>query len=88
MKFFQIIWLFCNYLVASSGDNCPLEPLTDTNSAVHSSLCSLIRTNKQLAYYGVFDEHVCRSSGTVCGINGVTYNSECEAMSGNIKVKT
>lgn len=68
--------------MSASGENCPLEPLTDTSLAVHSSLCSLMRTNKKLAYYGVFDEHVCRSSGTVCGINGVTYNSECEAMSG------
>lgn len=73
-------------IVASSGENCPLEPLTDTSLAVHSSLCSLIRNNKKLAYFGVFDEHVCRSSGTVCGINGVTYNSECEAMSGKFAI--
>lgn len=54
--------------------------------SVHSSLCSLIRTNKSLAYYGVFEEHICSSSGAVCGINGVTYNSECEAMSGRFQV--
>jgi hypothetical protein len=61
-----------------------MEPVTDTTMAVHSSLCSLIRTSKSLAYYGVFDEHVCKNSGKVCGINGVTYNSECEAMSGKL----
>lgn len=54
--------------------------------AVHSSLCSLIRTKKKLAYYGVFDEHLCESSGSVCGINGVTYNSECEALSGKFNL--
>ena len=49
---------------------------------VHSSLCRLVLANKKLAYFGVFDENMCRSTGTVCGINGETYGSECAALSG------
>ncbi|KAL7023083.1 hypothetical protein ACKWTF_012487 [Chironomus riparius] len=67
--------------VTVNSNNCEQELLTDTTFKIHSSACSLIKAKKQLAYAGVFDSKVCRRSGTVCGINGVTYKSECEAMS-------
>jgi reversion-inducing-cysteine-rich protein with kazal motifs len=44
-------------------------------------LCDLEKSHQKLAYYGVFGENVCKSEGVVCGINGVTYKSECEAFS-------
>lgn len=41
----------------------------------------MIKSNRKLAYYGPCSK-LCRDNGDVCGINGVTYRSECEAWSG------
>lgn len=41
----------------------------------------MIKSNRILAYYGPCSK-LCRDNGEVCGINGVTYKSECEAWSG------
>lgn len=31
----------------------------------------------------MFNDNICKNSGLVCGIDGVTYKSECEALSGS-----
>lgn len=83
-----IEFIINSFLVSESGEDCPLETVTDTNMEVHPSLCSLVRTERKLSYFGDLSEPICRSTGIVCGINGVTYNSECEAMSGKILMQT
>jgi hypothetical protein len=61
---------------------CNYELLTDTNFDIHTSFCNLVKAKRTLAYVGIFEQHVCKNTGVVCGINGVTYQSECEALSG------
>lgn len=84
INFFKHLLINKLLLVSTLNDDCQLEPVTDTNMGVHSSLCRLVQANKKLAYFGVFDENMCRSTGTVCGINGETYGSECAALSGKL----
>lgn len=64
------------------GANCTHELITDAKFENHQSLCSLIESGRDLAFYGSFNKNDCELHGPVCGINGVTYSHECEAFSG------
>lgn len=65
---------------------CIVAPVTDTTMRVHASICDLIQSNSKLAYFGMYNDNICKKSGIVCGIDGVTYGSECEALSGEFKI--
>lgn len=60
------------------------SPMCDTREKTHSSLCHLIRSKEVLSYPGHCNR-LCKKNQMVCGINGVTYRSECEAWSGELK---
>lgn len=61
---------------------CLHEPVTDTTLRVHTSVCELVKSNSKVAFYGTYNENICKKTGIVCGIDGVTYGSGCEALSG------
>ncbi|GAB0089450.1 reversion-inducing cysteine-rich protein with Kazal motifs [Sergentomyia squamirostris] len=58
------------------------HPVCDSHGQTYPSLCHLIETQAELAYQDSCLDN-CRddSYGPVCGINGITYSSECEAWS-------
>lgn len=54
------------------------QPVCDTLTEEFTNLCMLHNHGRVLAYWGHCWEN-CRTKGFVCGHNGETYNSECEA---------
>lgn len=87
MSRFFVVVIFKSLLIiillVDTNSNCPnYDPVCDTDGETHSSLCHMIKSNRKLAYYGPCSK-LCRDNGDVCGINGITYRSECEAWSGN-----
>ncbi|XP_068200840.1 LOW QUALITY PROTEIN: reversion-inducing cysteine-rich protein with Kazal motifs [Palaemon carinicauda] len=66
--------------VPTSGA-CPAEasgPACDTHGKNYDSLCHLVRDSSSLAYLGRCRTR-CHANGTVCGRDGRTWASECQA---------
>ncbi|XP_029687796.1 reversion-inducing cysteine-rich protein with Kazal motifs [Takifugu rubripes] len=61
------------------------ELACDSDGVVHPSLCHLQQAGKRLAYLGHCQE-VCRKPRQVCGHNGETYNTVCDAFSNRVTV--
>ncbi|KAM4718862.1 reversion-inducing cysteine-rich protein with Kazal motifs [Anableps anableps] len=66
-------------------DRNSIEPACDTDGRVHRSLCHLQQSGKTLAYMGHCQE-ACKKTKEVCGHNGETYNTVCEAFSDRVAV--
>uniref|UniRef100_A0A8C5HGK9 Reversion-inducing cysteine-rich protein with Kazal motifs n=1 Tax=Gouania willdenowi TaxID=441366 RepID=A0A8C5HGK9_GOUWI len=66
-----------------SCDKNKVEPACDTDSQVYLSLCHLQQAGKVMAYMGQCQ--VCHPQ-QVCGHNGETYNTACEAFSDRMAV--
>ncbi|XP_041823757.1 reversion-inducing cysteine-rich protein with Kazal motifs isoform X2 [Melanotaenia boesemani] len=62
-----------------------LEPACDTDGLVHLSLCHLQQAGKTLAYMGHCQDS-CRKKQKVCGHNGETYNTVCDAFADRVAV--
>ncbi|XP_050420992.1 reversion-inducing cysteine-rich protein with Kazal motifs [Adelges cooleyi] len=76
------------YKCVSDDDSCkdtPKSPVCDTDDEEHENICELLRANKILAYNGPCLVG-CNSSGTVCGVDGNTYPSECAAFAESASV--
>ncbi|XP_049875810.1 reversion-inducing cysteine-rich protein with Kazal motifs isoform X2 [Pectinophora gossypiella] len=56
----------------------PAMPVCDTDGRTHANPCHLVMSGRRLAYWGNCLQK-CSNAGTVCGVNGVTYFSECAA---------
>lgn len=75
------------YKCISLEDSCShhRDPVCDTTGQEFSNTCLLLASGRLIAYRG----HClsgCRSVGTVCGVNGETYPSECTAWSDHVPV--
>uniref|UniRef100_A0A8D0AFR5 Reversion-inducing cysteine-rich protein with Kazal motifs n=1 Tax=Sander lucioperca TaxID=283035 RepID=A0A8D0AFR5_SANLU len=66
-------------------DKNSVEPACDTDGLLHASLCQLQQAGKNLAYMGHCQD-ACRKPRQVCGHNGETYNTVCEAFSDRVAV--
>ncbi|CAG5895722.1 unnamed protein product [Menidia menidia] len=66
-------------------DRNRLEPVCDAEGLTHLSLCHLQQAGKTLAYTGQCQE-ACRKPQRVCGHNGETYSTVCEAFSDRVAV--
>ncbi|KOB77848.1 Serine protease inhibitor [Operophtera brumata] len=77
------------YMCLNTYDNCetqPPLPICDTGGRTHANPCYLIKSpGRRMAYWGPCMKR-CSNNSTVCGLNGVTYNSECAAWSEFITV--
>ncbi|KAI8439610.1 hypothetical protein MSG28_013336 [Choristoneura fumiferana] len=69
----------------SSCNSQPPMPVCDTDSRTHSNPCHLVMSGSKFAYWGQCLER-CSKVGSVCGTNGITYNSECAAWSEYVSV--
>lgn len=65
--------------------NQPLDPICDTEGYTHANPCAMLLNRKKLNYWGECQQG-CLKMGIVCGINGVTYNSECAAWAEYVSV--
>ncbi|XP_038222339.1 reversion-inducing cysteine-rich protein with Kazal motifs isoform X2 [Zerene cesonia] len=68
--------------------NCnaqPTNPVCDTDGQTHSNPCHLVMSGRKLAYWG-YCLQGCSSTGTVCGVNGVSYSSECASWAEYVSV--
>ena len=63
----------------------PHDPVCDTGNQEHRNLCLLVRKNQDLAHFGHCMDG-CSSAGTVCGVDGESYSSECTAWANKISV--
>ncbi|KAG4072634.1 hypothetical protein HA402_004723 [Bradysia odoriphaga] len=65
--------------------NCPIpfaEEACSTDGRTFPSFCNLIKAKSQLAYKGPCLRHCnYHTKEKMCGINGITYKSECDAWS-------
>ncbi|XP_026148357.1 reversion-inducing cysteine-rich protein with Kazal motifs [Mastacembelus armatus] len=66
-------------------DKNSVEPACDTDGLVHPSLCQLQQAGKTLAYMGHCQDG-CRKPQQVCGHNGETYNTVCDAFADRVAV--
>ncbi|XP_078018677.1 reversion-inducing cysteine-rich protein with Kazal motifs [Epinephelus lanceolatus] len=66
-------------------DKNSVEPVCDTDGLVHPSLCQLQQAGKTMAYMGHCQD-ACRKPQQVCGHNGETYNTVCDAFSDRVAV--
>ncbi|XP_016107031.1 reversion-inducing cysteine-rich protein with Kazal motifs-like [Sinocyclocheilus grahami] len=62
-----------------------LDPVCDTDNMEHANLCLLFQRSKSLAYMGHCQD-ACRKPREVCGHNGETYSTVCEAFSDRVAV--
>lgn len=59
------------------------EPVCSIEKKTYPSMCHLLTSKTKLSYKSMcFTDCRSTSSNFVCGINGITYRSECEAWSG------
>ncbi|CAK1587115.1 unnamed protein product [Parnassius mnemosyne] len=78
----------CPQHVCVNTTNCksqPAMPVCDTEGRTHVSPCHLVMSRATVAYWGHCLKG-CATTGTVCGVNGVTYPSECAAWSEYVSV--
>ncbi|XP_048832829.1 reversion-inducing cysteine-rich protein with Kazal motifs isoform X1 [Brienomyrus brachyistius] len=68
-----------------SCDKTQLDPACDAANVEHSNLCLLYQRGKTPAYMGHCQD-ACRLSRPVCGHNGETYTTVCEAYSDRVAV--
>ncbi|XP_052743498.1 reversion-inducing cysteine-rich protein with Kazal motifs isoform X1 [Bicyclus anynana] len=73
----------CVNMTACSAQ--PTVPVCDTDGRTHSNPCHLVMSGRKLAYWGQCLRG-CSSTGTVCGVNGITYTSECAAWTEYVSV--
>ncbi|XP_047424074.1 reversion-inducing cysteine-rich protein with Kazal motifs [Mugil cephalus] len=66
-------------------DKNSVEPACDTDGSVHPSLCHLQQAGKILAYMGHCQD-ACRKPQLVCGHNGETYDTVCDAFADRVAV--
>uniref|UniRef100_A0A8C1JSE5 Reversion-inducing cysteine-rich protein with Kazal motifs n=1 Tax=Cyprinus carpio TaxID=7962 RepID=A0A8C1JSE5_CYPCA len=66
-------------------DQNQLDPVCDTDNMEHANLCLLFQRSKSLAYMGHCQD-ACRRPREVCGHNGETYSTVCEAFSDRVAV--
>uniref|UniRef100_A0A673JD33 Reversion-inducing cysteine-rich protein with Kazal motifs n=2 Tax=Sinocyclocheilus rhinocerous TaxID=307959 RepID=A0A673JD33_9TELE len=66
-------------------DQNQLDPVCDTDNMEHANLCLLFQRSKSLAYMGHCQD-ACRKPREVCGHNGETYSTVCEAFSDRVAV--
>uniref|UniRef100_A0A8C3AEU5 Reversion-inducing cysteine-rich protein with Kazal motifs n=1 Tax=Cyclopterus lumpus TaxID=8103 RepID=A0A8C3AEU5_CYCLU len=66
-------------------DKSSLEPACDTDGLVHPSPCQLQQAGKTLAYMGHCQD-ACRKPQQVCGHNGETYITVCDAFTDRVAV--
>uniref|UniRef100_A0A8D3CZ90 Reversion-inducing cysteine-rich protein with Kazal motifs n=1 Tax=Scophthalmus maximus TaxID=52904 RepID=A0A8D3CZ90_SCOMX len=66
-------------------DKNSVEPACDTDGLLHPSPCQLQQAGKTLAYMGHCQD-TCRKPKQVCGHNGETYNTVCDAFSDRVAV--
>ncbi|XP_018609631.2 reversion-inducing cysteine-rich protein with Kazal motifs isoform X2 [Scleropages formosus] len=66
-------------------DKSQLDPVCDTAGVEHANLCLLYQRGKTPAYMGHCQE-ACGTPWPVCGQNGETYNTVCEAYSDRVAV--
>ncbi|KAA0704930.1 Reversion-inducing cysteine-rich protein with [Triplophysa tibetana] len=69
----------------SGCDQNQLDPVCDTDNIEHANLCLLHLQGKTLAYMGHCQDS-CRKPREVCGHNGETYSTVCEAFSDRVAV--
>ncbi|XP_026321688.1 reversion-inducing cysteine-rich protein with Kazal motifs [Hyposmocoma kahamanoa] len=78
----------CPQHVCVNITNCnsqPASPVCDTDGYTHANPCDLVMRARLLAYWGQCLQK-CSSTGKVCGVNGVTYFSECAAWAEYVSV--
>ncbi|XP_040358445.1 reversion-inducing cysteine-rich protein with Kazal motifs [Ixodes scapularis] len=76
------------YICVSPNKNCrqePAETVCDTKHQEHYNLCMLFKRGSSLAHFGNCEQQ-CQQHGLVCGIDGETYKSECEAKAQRVLV--
>ncbi|CAN7998498.1 unnamed protein product [Ixodes hexagonus] len=76
------------YICVSPNKNCrqePAETVCDTEHQEYYNLCMLFKKGSALAHFGNCERH-CQQHGLVCGIDGETYKSECEAKAQRVLV--
>uniref|UniRef100_A0A672NAN3 Reversion inducing cysteine rich protein with kazal motifs n=1 Tax=Sinocyclocheilus grahami TaxID=75366 RepID=A0A672NAN3_SINGR len=66
-------------------DQNQLDPVCDTDNMEHANLCLLFQRSKSLAYMGHCQD-ACKKPRAVCGHNGETYSTVCEAFSDRVAV--
>lgn len=75
-----------NILTVNVTTSCPIpfaEEACSTDGRTFPSFCNLIKSKSRLAYKGPCLKYCnYHTKEKVCGINGVTYKSECDAWSG------
>lgn len=69
----------------SGCDPNQLDPACDADNMEHANLCLLYQRGKTLAYMGHCQD-ACRVRQEVCGHNGETYSTVCEAFSDRVAV--
>lgn len=74
---FTVSTVNCN---AQSG-----QPVCDTDGHSHATPCHLVMSGRKFAYWGNC-LHGCSAAGPVCGVNGVSYISECAAWAEYVSV--
>ncbi|KAM7301714.1 putative serine protease inhibitor [Ixodes scapularis] len=77
-----------SFLSVSPNKNCrqePAETVCDTKHQEHYNLCMLFKRGSSLAHFGNCEQQ-CQQHGLVCGIDGETYKSECEAKAQRVLV--
>ncbi|XP_060563740.1 reversion-inducing cysteine-rich protein with Kazal motifs-like [Ruditapes philippinarum] len=62
------------------------EPVCDTKDMEYTNDCVLLSKSKTMKYRGHCQVRQCSNSGSVCGHDGETYNSECAALAARITV--
>lgn len=80
--FFICSFRIFNFLVNTTS-HCGAndKPVCSSGGHTYQSICHLVEAKATLAYLGRCLDS-CRNTA-VCGINGISYRSECEAWSGN-----
>ncbi|KAJ2945745.1 hypothetical protein O0L34_g588 [Tuta absoluta] len=71
----------CPQHICVNTTNCnsqPPMPVCDTDGRTHANPCHLFMGGRGFAYWGQCLQR-CSQLGRVCGVNGVTYKSECAA---------